>query len=528
MSDASINALNVVQATPWRINTWILDIVQEAFAKGIALPALEAEALPAVPAKVSDAAWAALDAEGRKAHIGRRRDTYAKRVAILSRHQSFLERLTVAERCRSYERIYFPHTLDFRGRLYPIPMGGPHPQGDDLGRALLHFAEGLSLGSDGLFWLCVRAANTFGLDKLPLEERVAWTLGHSESIRLSATSPLTGSRWWTEADEPWCFLATCNELTRALSLSSTDNFVSHLPIPLDGSCNGLQHLSSLALDPVGATATNLAPGPRQDIYEEVAKRVATRVELDASAGVIAAMHWHGRVTRKLVKRATMTTPYGVTDGGIRTQLLNDGQKLDNQWFAGCEAPGYAADYMRDCIVAALSDTAGAAKAVMAWIQTVAFRLAEQGLPFDWVTPTGSKCRQAYTEFTVNRIDTVAARVHIGTHTDVLIPRKQALGSAPNLVHSFDAAHLSLTVNAAHAAGINSFAMIHDSFATHARQTTLLARILREEFVAIYKRDWLSEIYTQISDKYPDIDIPEPPPRGTFDIEQVLDAPFFFS
>ena len=46
-------------------------------------------------------------------------------------------------------------------------------------------------------------------------------------------------------------------------------------------------------------------------------------------------------------------------------------------------------------------------------------------------------------------------------------RVQALASAPNIIHSFDAAHLSMTVNAGAERGISAWAMIHDSFATHA-------------------------------------------------------------
>jgi DNA-directed RNA polymerase len=38
-----------------------------------------------------------------------------------------------------------------------------------------------------------------------------------------------------------------------------EEFVSHLPVPLDGSCNGLQHLAAMGRDVVGAQATNIVP-----------------------------------------------------------------------------------------------------------------------------------------------------------------------------------------------------------------------------------------------------------------------------
>jgi DNA-directed RNA polymerase, mitochondrial len=148
VSDLSLHALNVVQATPWRINSWILDVLQEALARGVPLPGLEVEALPPMPVHLDDAAWGALSAEARDAHKAKRRKVHEDRAGILGRHFALMERLMVAERVRSAERIWFPHTLDFRGRLYPIPMSGPHPQGDDMARALIHFADGMPLGPD--------------------------------------------------------------------------------------------------------------------------------------------------------------------------------------------------------------------------------------------------------------------------------------------------------------------------------------------------------------------------------------------
>ena len=60
--------------------------------------------------------------------------------------------------------FYFPHSLDFRGRAYPIPPHLNHV-GSDLCRGLLLFAEGKPLGERGLFWLKVHLANLMGQDK---------------------------------------------------------------------------------------------------------------------------------------------------------------------------------------------------------------------------------------------------------------------------------------------------------------------------------------------------------------------------
>ena len=532
VSPLALTALNTIQSTAWRINRFVLDTLSKAFADGLPIAGIATETPPTVPPRMDTEVWEALEAVDKKAHTDRLRDIHADRASILGRRNALLDKIMVAEELRDEIAIWFPHALDFRGRIYPIPVSGPHPQSDDVGKALLMFADGVPLGEDGLFWLYVRAANCFGMDKLPLEGRAEWTLSNLARIQEAAASPLT-SQWWTQADEPWSFLASCCEVLMVGSTSHPETFVSHLPVPMDGSCNGLQHLSAMGLDPVGAAATNLRPGPRQDIYEEVAKRVRSRVEADAAKCDLNALHWNGKIGRKVVKRAVMTTPYGVTNGGIRTQLVADGSKED--WFEGLTpgkggTQGPAADYLRDRLVEALEETIQSGKAIMAWLQATAMRLANAGLPFDWTTPTGSKCRQAYYATSVKRIDTLLGRLdlHQEHQTVTLTPRKQALGSAPNLVHSFDAAHLSLTAVAASQEGLTSFAFIHDSFGTHAGNTSTLARLLRETFVGIYSEDWLERIYQEIREYAPHVAIDRPPERGLFDVAEVLEAEFFFS
>jgi DNA-directed RNA polymerase len=365
ISQSSMVALNRVQRTAWRVNGWILDVMSECWARGLRLGKLEVGEPLSVP-RLSDDEWSALTVDQKRPHIDRLRKIHSENRTIVGRSQGVLNILEVAHEMRSAPEIWYPHSMDFRGRIYPMAASGPQPQGSDIAKSLLMFAEGKPLGTSGLFWLCVRAANCFGQDKLSLEDRVAWTLEHHDQILSSTQSPLT-STWWTQADEPWSFLATAYELATALTTSSPENFVSHLPVPLDGSCNGLQHLSAMGLDPVGAKATNLvavfptaasgestatAHAIRQDIYAEVARRVALQVAQDALDGVAAATVWDGKVNRKTVKRAVMTTPYGVTARGIRDQLLNDrlvpkSPDVD---------VGQLADYMRDTIMAALDET----------------------------------------------------------------------------------------------------------------------------------------------------------------------------
>src|SRR5262249_55577646 len=130
---------------------------------------------------------------------------------------------------------------------------------------------------------------------------------------------------WEGADEKkrWQFLAACFEWADC----DQPGFVSRLPILLDASASGLQHLSALARDEGGAAATNLnddGEGGPQDIYQRVADRLQVVVAGEAEGGGAVAEHaavWRGRIERKMVKQGVMTTPYGVTDRGRTRQVF---------------------------------------------------------------------------------------------------------------------------------------------------------------------------------------------------------------
>lgn len=92
--------------------------------------------------------------------------------------------------------------MDFRGRTYPIP---PHLNhlGSDLCRSLLLFKEGKPLGKRGLYWIKIHLANLSGRDKISFNDRIKFVDENMDNIIDSADYPLTGKRWWLNADSPW-------------------------------------------------------------------------------------------------------------------------------------------------------------------------------------------------------------------------------------------------------------------------------------------------------------------------------------
>lgn len=95
-----------------------------------------------------------------------------------------------------------------------------------------------------------------------------------DNILKSANDPWAKDSWWLESEEPWQTLSVCMEIRDVLqSGQDPRDFVSHLPVHQDGSCNGFQHYAALGRDQQGASEVNLLPTEfPADIYSNVAAR----------------------------------------------------------------------------------------------------------------------------------------------------------------------------------------------------------------------------------------------------------------
>jgi DNA-directed RNA polymerase len=159
---------------------------------------------------------------------------------------------------------------------------------------------------------------------------VAWVEANTHKIIEVSKDPIN-NRWWAEAEDQWQFLAFCFEWSDMVLNygGDTRQFPSHLSIQLDGTCNGLQNFSALLRDEDGGKATNLVPQDTpSDIYQEVADVLIEMVGEDARKGIDEAKIWNGKITRKVVKRGVMTTPYGAKKYGLKSQLKEELHKID--------------------------------------------------------------------------------------------------------------------------------------------------------------------------------------------------------
>ena len=529
---AVYEALNAIQETAWSVNTAVLAVMRAAWDGGGGiggLPTRDLSPLPDRPVGLErdGEAWKEAHPDEFKAWKRSRAAVYEENARAVSKRVAAAHKLWIAEKFASEAAIYFPHSLDFRGRAYPMPAL-LNPQGDDAAKALLRFSKGVPLGKDGGWWLAVHVANLFGVDKVSLLDRVRWVRENEEAILDSALNPLDGARFWTQADSPWCALAACFEY--AGYLVAGDDYVSHLPIAFDGSCNGLQNFSAMRRDPIGGAATNLVPSPKPaDIYTRVMDVAAVRVRAEAEAGNPNAIFWDGRLNRSMVKRPVMTLPYGVTKPGMRDQILGEMKKqgIGDSW----DASEYLAAVLWDCI----GQVVIAAREAMDWLRGAAKVASKGDLPIRWTTPAGFPVLQDYRETSAKKltihIDGRARQLLVTKDGDKLDRRRQALGISPNFVHSCDASHMMLTVVLARANGIDDFAMIHDSYGTHAGNAGILAAALRQAFVDQYTGDVLGAFRDELVEQLPlelAAELPPLPFSGDLDLTNVLVSQYFFA
>lgn len=525
-------AVNALQQVRWRVNRRLLEAVS-AVAKVHDMDEIVAQAETPKPRKPE---WLTDAMTGETMNETQLREFRKWKREVSEWHTElrlregksgrFYNAMRVARKFADYPAIYFVYNVDFRGRKY-VKSDGISPQGSDLQKSLLEFADGKPLHTrDAKDWFCITGANRWGYDKASLKDRVKWVAQHHDQILAFASDPVNNDEW-KDADKPLQFLAWCMEYEQWQVFG--DRFLSRIAVGMDGSCNGLQNFSAMLRDPLGGKATNLLPSPLpNDIYQMVADlltKLLTASEEDEN-GYRSAWLAHG-INRTLVKRSVMTLPYGSKQTSWAEFIITDYLKQGKFPELGKEHYGPAANFLSRLLKVAIADTVVAAAEAMKWLQQASGAVLKGGYDrIKWITPSGFPVIQTYWEDEMHRINTKLcgnAKLSFRREVDQSKASRHRNGIAPNFVHSLDASHLTLVVLRAKAEGIDAFAMIHDDYGTHAADTAVLYRIIREVFVEMYTRhDVLEEFRAAYSF------LPEPPPMGTLDLNAVMDSPYFFS
>ena len=525
LSSETLQAADAVGGVQWRVNQPSLNALLEARKHTVSWFSSIPNPDPIQLQSKSDDEWNGMDKKARAEWKYDRMKQHEQNHKDMSKREAAHRKINTAIEMKDHKSFFYPQKVDTRGRLYPIPPD-LNPQSDSIGRGLIEFANGEPLGPRGLYWMRVKLCNTYGYDKVTFEDMQAWCDEHHDLIVDSGDDPIDGFRFWRQADKQLEFIGVAREYAEATRLDNEENYISHQLSSMDGSNNGLQLLSLLGRDPIGAKLTNCSSSlERYDLYEETAEILKMSISKQAIEGDEMAMKWAGKIDRAVTKRACMTTPYGVTPRGIADQLIADGHVEDLEG-----SPIKNASYLRNYLIEALEETIVASRPIMVYFQEVATALAEANRPLRWRVPTGSTIQQSYWNIQKSDVKTVMGSFLMWDQDPEggLNVRKQALGSAPNVIHSLDAALLHKVVNELVSRKVYSFSTIHDSFSVHYRHTDELRDVIRQQAYQMFKGDWLKDEFHRYVSRHAGIDLPEPPKQGSFDVSEVLSAPYFFA
>jgi DNA-directed RNA polymerase len=568
----ALKAINALQSVPFKLNTWVMDVIQQCYDRGIRVDGLPYKTAFVVPKRISSAEFEAKSVEARKLHAmtikGLKKANRSNGVDTVA----FEQDMKVAARQALVEQFYCPMNMDWRGRVYSLTHF--NFQREDRVRAMFLFANGEPIGEEGIRWLKVHVANCGAFDKIdkkPIEERVKWVDDNMPALVAYADTPLSHTNW-TQADSPFLFLAACHELMHALVQGPS--FVTHMPVSFDGSCSGLQHLAAATRAAEGSYVNLTNSKTPSDVYQIVADIAKKRIEADLHSEALygkdekarpvrklAALAIAFGVDRKLCKRAVMTFAYSSKEFGMREQLMEDTmeplelkwlkRELDQHPFGDDKAEWRAScGYLAHHIMASIKQVVKGPAEAMDFMQILAKAMAHEGKPLRWTTPAGLPWINRYHENTTERVELWCYdkgvkqrnRVTVSTGYEVPIAKEKAASAvAPNAVHACDASHLLRTVGASVDEGISDIATVHDSFGCLPSRATRFNQIIREQFLKMYEdHDVLAELYeSALSDLTPagqdrlqnelqKRGFNGPPAKGALDIKEIINARYAFA
>ncbi|KKK59589.1 hypothetical protein LCGC14_3032880, partial [marine sediment metagenome] len=147
------DAVNLMQATPWRVNLSVYSVMSKAWDAGSGIGNVPPkrhedgeQILRMLPSKLID-----MTPEERQADpefrnwADRQRSIHEFNADLRAEVKNFGSLMSQATRFAQYPAFYHPHKLDWRQRAYPISIFLT-PQGDQFNKALIEFSRGKRMG----------------------------------------------------------------------------------------------------------------------------------------------------------------------------------------------------------------------------------------------------------------------------------------------------------------------------------------------------------------------------------------------
>ena len=500
--ETPIDFLNKIQKVGYTLNPFIVGVAETLLERGIQvgkfIPIVELP-LPPKPYDIAENKEARHDYNRKAAEV---HNTNAQAFQRSCRTRMTMNAVKVF---KDKEKFFIPWSFDYRGRAYPIPAFLT-PQDTDFGKSLLRFYEQSFMTPEAEQWLAFQVATTYGKDKDTMCDRLTWVAENHDLISRIAKDPIGNLPEWEGAEEPWTFLAACDEYYHCVI--KCDRTHTSLPVAVDATCSGLQILAGLARDASTARLVNVLPSDKpQDAYKVIAEAAKPHVPECIRP----------YMDRKTTKRTVMTVPYNAKPfsnrGYIREALLEKGVEVEKDDLTA------TVKAVRD----AMNVIVPGPMSVMKWIESEVAAAIDRGAKeLQWVTPSGFVVTQKLMKKKFQEIELqLLGRCHIKIATedgDKVDRSHHKNATAPNLIHSLDASLLHLSALRFDA----PISLIHDSVLCRATDMSVLSAIVRETYMHLFaEHDYLKTFAQHIGAET------EPPMCNTLEPASVIESTYFF-
>ena len=533
-SEPFYKAANIQQETAWKINDWALAQVNHAYDNnleiGCLLPA-NGWAIPPYPKH--------LDEDHPDVFRWRLQAKYLHEKNDRTRSTRIAQRklIWVADKFKDEDEIYFVKQLDFRGRYYDRPPF-LNPQGNDVARSLLTFANGTPIkNEDDLNWLRIHGANLYGL-KSTFDTRIDWVIEREQLITGAGNDPWINAEFWMRADKPWQFLSFC----RAYHLFKREGYghISNHAINLDCSCSGIQHYSAFLRDDMGKMVNLTDSAQPQDIYATVMTKVNER--LRDSTDYRARRWLELQPDRSLAKNVVMCTPYSATRTACYYFAYDWAQKRGKELYTNGgwttkKGAMTTVHFMAKILHEEATALIQPAVKAMQWFKSIGRKAGQQNTALRWWSPSGLPVIQDYkdirkTRIQLNYLSDVHLDIRANEELEDLDTKRMANSLSPNVIHSLDSSHMAFaTIHAHEVSGVKNIGGIHDCFVTTAGEMSQLRDSVRWTFAEMYKRPVLDNITNTLIyqiDTTKGKELPPTPVIGDFDPSSVKQSTYFIT
>jgi DNA-directed RNA polymerase len=596
-SQLALDALNHYQSIPFKLNTFIYGVQKALVSTSNDIGAFKSyekdswmeEHMPLI----DPAVWSLPSVQSEDGKWYTHPDKQAAKRQLKKAHgnRKLAERqkqapetvLQVAARCLNIDKFYLPMYMDYRLRMYYM-VDTLNPQGSDYQKALLLFAEGNPVTDSNREiirrdLLTTLANNWAGKvegthiksDKLPMKERVEFGRTLANEGAVAAADPLSssGRSFWTEADEPFQFLATLHEYYSIFIWKN--KHVAEVANGRDASNSGMQLQGGFVRDPIMCHYTNVTPSDHpQDAYEVVAEearkllqsdewladqmeKVDTRIKQVDEERLAKDPEYKPEpnrhlftlkpeyLTRKVMKRPVMVTGYGGSWESKNSYISDELQDL----YLGLFGKDGLRPTLKDKVIATNACIQGQRLAfpkqdeINKWFQSIGKACLETNDGrVRWQTAAGSYACQEYREPSYVEVDTygmggaryreilqpksgreethrVAVRVGWGDPIDS--KTKSAL--AANWTHSQDASIIQLA-----AQRLQDFStyVVHDCAYCPAGCVDEMVMALKVSFLTVVGPDRLTALATENKTGVAGMEV------GDMDIIQSLKSEYMFA